>query len=73
MMCAHSPPLAADAPAGQHTGFPVAPGIIYAVVAIVFVWQTAIAPGRYQREALARPRPPALRAIALALSPLRRR
>jgi hypothetical protein len=57
----------------QHTGFQVTPGIIYAVVAIVFVWQTAIAPGRYQREALARPRPPALRAIALALSPLRRR
>ncbi len=39
MMCAHSPPLAADAP-----------GVAYAVVAIVWVWQTVIARVRYRRE-----------------------
>jgi hypothetical protein len=40
MMCAHSPPLAADAP-----------GVVYALVAIVCVWQVAIARVWYRREA----------------------
>lgn len=34
----------------QHTGFQVAPGVAYAVVAIVWVWQTVIARVRYRRE-----------------------
>ena len=34
----------------QHTGPHVAPGIVYALVAIVCVWQTVIAQVRYRRE-----------------------